>query len=129
MASDETLSAAESAARASACTLADEPLRRRLEMIRDEILPHVRPSEALREGIAWECDDEPEIRGKLERLVELERECCSGLDFDLRTRGGALRLEVRGIDPKGGVFALLGARAPVETGAGGPAGRSGSRDR
>ena len=48
------------------------------------------------------------MREKLERLVALERRCCSSVDWALSEVSGRarLRLEVRGLDPGS---ALLGS--------------------
>ena len=48
------------------------------------------------------------LADRLERLVTLERECCSGIALEQRTiSGGLRRLEVRGIDPDAAVFATF----------------------
>ena len=91
------------------CTLSAEGLGGRLAWIRSEILPHVVASEPRPDGIAWELEDAPGLAAKLDRLVALERECCSGIVFEHRmspTPGRRL-LEVRGIDPHAAVFAGL----------------------
>jgi hypothetical protein len=84
---------------AGACSLPNDELRNRLAWIRSEILPHATRSERLENGRAWEFGRSPDVRAKLERLVELERACCSGLHFDLEDGPASLRLTVEGIDP------------------------------
>jgi hypothetical protein len=88
------------------CSLDRTALAERIAMIHREILPHARGSEALPDGRAWNFPSGPDMQAKLEHLVALERECCrEGIDFELmETRDGALRLEVRGIDPNAAVF-------------------------
>jgi hypothetical protein len=94
---------------AEVCTLSPEGLSERMAWIRDEILPHARRRERLASGLAWELDAGPGLVEKLDHLVALERECCSGIVFE-RMNGpqpGQLRLEVRGIDPGAPVFRAL----------------------
>jgi hypothetical protein len=83
------------------CSLSPERLRERLAWIRDEILPHACSSERLPDGVAWELEAVPGLAEKLDRLVALERECCSGIEFRIGdgVEAGRLRLEVRGIPP------------------------------
>jgi hypothetical protein len=83
------------------CSLSPERLRERLAWIRDEILPHARRSERLDDGVAWELEDAPGLAEKLDRLVALERECCSGIEFRVGAGAepGRRRLEVHGIAP------------------------------
>jgi hypothetical protein len=90
------------------CSLSPDAYRNRLDWIRAELLPHVRRREALPDGLALEVD--PTLRGKLDALVALERECCSALDWRVvDAAGGGVRLEVRGI-PAGAVERLLATR-------------------
>ena len=93
------------------CTLAADELAKRLAWIREEILPHARRMERLDGGVAWELTDAPGLREKVDRLIDLERACCSAIDF-ARTPGAtpdAFRLEIRGIDPDADVFRSLRA--------------------
>ena len=102
MGHEETTSGSSAGGDFDFCSLPSEELQIRFRMIREHILPHVRRTEELDNGFAWECDHSPEMREKLARLVEMERQCCSGLDFDLQEPAGSnvLRLEVHGIDPR-----------------------------
>ena len=95
------------------CTLSADGLEERLAWIRSEILPHAVASERRPDGIAWELEDAPGLAAKLDRLVALERECCSGIDFRHGTSltAGRRRLEVRGIDPRATAFDTLQADA------------------
>src|SRR5687767_9765784 len=91
---------------AEVCTLSPDGLGKRIAWIRDEILPHAHRIERLESGLAWELDRAPGLAEKVERLIALERECCSGIVFerlDSATRGH-MRLEVRGIDPDAEIF-------------------------
>ena len=89
------------------CTLPPDALGERLAWIRAEILPHAVATERISGGVAWELDDAPGLAAKLDRLVELERECCSGIVLSPHPRGpaGRRRLEVLGIDPDADVLA------------------------
>ena len=87
------------------CSLSSAELEDRLAMIRREILPHVKRSEDLRSGRAWEFEETSALRAKLEQWVELERRCCGGLDWSLeRLPADRLRLTVLGVEPGSGFF-------------------------
>lgn len=91
------------------CSLSDDALEQRLEMVRREIAPHADRSEELPNGRAWEFPRSPELEARLEGLVALERECCASLDFDLSVPSDSrLRLAIagEGFDPDG--FEALG---------------------
>ena len=91
------------------CTLPPDELVERLAWIRSEILPHAVDGESIEDGLAWELDDAPGLAAKLDQLVALERECCSGIVFEHQPSqtAGQRRLEVRGIDPRAPIFASL----------------------
>ena len=95
------------------CTLSTDSLAERLAWLRSEVLAHAVTSERNANGIAWELDDVPGLATTLDRLIALERECCSGITFEHRTSRtpGRHRLELRGIDPHAAVFATLAADA------------------
>ena len=94
---------------ASVCTLPAVGLSERLAWIRREVLPHVLTREPLEGGLAFELRAAPELAARLDRWIELERECCSGLEFErvAGRRRGHVRLEIRGIDPDAALFADL----------------------
>lgn len=97
------------------CSLDAKSLGERIAMVRQEILPHARESHALAHGWAWEFADTPAMKTRLERFVALERECCrDGVSFHLveDAARGALRLEVRGLDPDAELFGAAGG-SPV----------------
>jgi hypothetical protein len=105
------------------CSLPANSLDERRQWIRDEILPHAVETESLVKGrgVAIELRDAPGLADKLDRLIELERDCCSSIGFE-RTTGatsGRLRLEIRGVDPHAAVFQSL----QMPTRATSPAGR------
>ncbi len=94
------------------CTLSEKDLGERMAWIRDEILPHAHRTERLESGFAWDLVMAPGLAAKLDRLIALERECCSGIVFERSEASvsGRLRLEVRGIDPEAPVFRALHAQ-------------------
>ena len=94
---------------AEVCTLPKDGLAERLAWIREEILPHACRSERLESGFAWELDAAPGLAEKVDRLIALERECCSSIVFERTDASlpGRLRLEVRGVDPDAAVFRAL----------------------
>ena len=61
------------------CTLSDDQLATRLAEIRCEVLPHIRKTQKLEDGLVLEFNDTPNLKAKVERLVALEQECCAGL--------------------------------------------------
>ena len=90
------------------CSLSDEELAARRKELQEGLLSVVRGREELSEGLALLFDATPERREELESFVAFERECCSDVDWSVRDVDGALRLEIRGIDPRTGVFAEIG---------------------
>jgi hypothetical protein len=93
------------------CMLAADDLAKRLAWIRAEILPHALRRERLASGVAWELAAVAGLAEKLDALIALERQCCSGVDF-ARVPSGAperLRFEIRGVDPEAEPFRSLGA--------------------
>ena len=66
------------------CNLPDDERHDRVAMIRREILPHVTRREALANGVAFEFQHTPGMEKTLEDLVTFERDCCSGLAWELR---------------------------------------------
>jgi hypothetical protein len=99
---------------AQACTLAADELSDRMAWIRREILPHAVETVAIEQGLAFELRAAPGLADELDRLIALERECCSGIDFERTASStpGRLRLEVRGVDPEAAVFRSLRRQAP-----------------
>ena len=105
------------------CSLSPEELAQRLELIRREIQPGVIARADLPDGVAWEFENHPEMRARLERLAELERECCGvGLEFRVRddAEAGRLRFEIHGSEA-GAFRAVLGDSAAASA----PASRPG----
>ncbi len=101
-----------------ACTLPEDALEERLDWIRREIVPHAVAAERLEDGLALELGDAPGLADEVERLIDLEAECCPGLAFSAAPSAtpGRLRLEVRGLGPDVvGRLASLGESAESDT--------------
>ena len=100
------------------CTLSADGLDGRLAWVRSEIMPHALSSERSRDGIAWELEDVPGLAAKLDRLIDLERECCSDIVFEHRTSPtpGRRLFEVRGINAAGFATLQLDASGPRRLG-------------
>jgi hypothetical protein len=99
---------------AEICSLPPRDLQERLEWIRREILPHAVGSQRTGSGRAIELEAAAGLEWKLERLIEAERECCSGIDFEQVASAipGRLRLEIRGVDPDAAIFSTLAGVRP-----------------
>jgi len=92
----------------SVCSLPPDELRARIEALRTELLPLVRRRQDLPDGIAWDFDAGATMRAQLDEFVEFERQCCSGVSFDIvaSPEVGMLRLIARG--PDAAAFEALG---------------------
>lgn len=102
------------------CTLPPEALEGRLAWIRDDLLPFALEREDLAaDVIAWRFAPVAGLDAALDRLVELERACCSAIDFQVEpaTVGRGPRLVMRGVDPDAPIFAtpLPGAAPEAST--------------
>ena len=103
---------------AAVCTLPNEDIGDRLAWIEREILPHAIETTRLDRGVAVELVSAPGLAETLDRLIELERECCSSIVFERhagKTPGGS-RLEIYGVDPDAAIFSALqlqAAKTPV----------------
>lgn len=91
------------------CNLSDEEFTARRKELREGLMPLVRGREKLSDGLALFFDASTPIREELEAFVAFERECCPGLGFSVHDTPGALRLEIRGVDPNASLFAGAGA--------------------
>lgn len=91
---------------AAVCTLSPDGLDDRLTWIRREIVPHAVFHERLDRGLAFELVAAPGSSEALDRLIALERQCCSSIVFERKagTAPGRLRLEIHGVDPSAAVF-------------------------
>jgi len=96
------------------CTLPPDGLAERMAWIHEEILPHAIETVRLEGGLSLELASAPGLAASLDRLIELERACCTGIVFERleSTTPSRLRLEIRGIDPDAALFRSL--RTPVQ---------------
>ena len=76
------------------CTLSEEELRERGQLIRAQLMPHARRQERLANGMAFEFEASAERRAQLEELIALERQCCAPMKIELSESEAGLRLEV-----------------------------------
>lgn len=101
------------------CTLPPDQLRERIDTLRRELLPQVVRAEELSggSGIAMDFAASRGIQQQLDQLVEFERQCCSGLDWNVGPSPAPdrLRLTVAGLAPDSVFFRALGLR--VDSGA------------
>jgi hypothetical protein len=109
-----------------ACTLPADDMATRMVWIREAILPHAVARETIAGGVALELRDAPGLAAKLDRLVELERDCCSGIAFGHQPSSvaGQRRLEVRGLDPSAPILEATLRSAPEKQGVAGRLGRA-----
>jgi len=108
------------------CTLPASDRASRLAWIRDEILPHAISRERIAGGVALELRDAPGLAAKLNRLIELEAECCSSIGFAQRPSSvqGQRRLEVQGVDPNAPILQFPALSEPKKRGVGRRIGRA-----
>lgn len=92
----------------SICNLSDAEFAARREELRAGLFQRARGREELPDGLALLFDATRGMREALEAFVTFERRCCGGLGFEVQDAPGALRLEIRGIDPKTDVLAGVG---------------------
>lgn len=78
------------------CSLDEAAFAARRKELLAGFIEHIVSKEALPDGIAFHFARSPAQRTELEDFVAFERECCSGIDFEILDRGETLRLEVRG---------------------------------
>ena len=91
------------------CSLPADQLQDRLTTLRREIVPHVKRHTPMTEGMAFEFANTPVMRKTLEDLVAFERECCSGLTWNLgRLSDQILQLSVQGLPPDSDFYRIFG---------------------
>ena len=84
----------------SRCTLTRAGLAERRAWLERAVLPLVRRTVRLPDGVLFECDGEAEAQRTLRAWIEKEAACCPGLAFALGANGEGLAiLEIRGDDP------------------------------
>ena len=107
------------------CSPSDSQLTDRMAENRRDIMPLVRRINKNDTGFSLELNGSPGLKPKVERIIELERQCCVGaLQFDLRehTQDDGLTLEVKGINlPLGTLENLFNEiKGPSDTSTQGP---------
>lgn len=102
------------------CALSPEQLRERSLSLRRDLMPLVKRASRLPDdaGLALDFDASPERRRQLDELVAFERQCCSGLDWDVteRAASSSLRLTIAGLAPDAGMYQTLGLAPAVQPG-------------
>jgi hypothetical protein len=83
-----------------ACSLTGSELRERRETVLASIRARVQEVREIEAGIALRFDPGGDVLTALAELIELERQCCPFLQFDLRVlpANGPLWLELTGPD-------------------------------
>ncbi len=96
----------------SACTLEGDRLEDRLTMIRRELLPRVKGTHELADGLIYEFDASPSMHTQLNEFVAFERTCCGSLQWNVRETSTKLHLHIDGIDPRALRAQIEGAAEP-----------------
>lgn len=105
MSDSTTASASASCGCEDVCNLPPETFKDRAAMIRRDILPLATRREELANGVAFEFSHTNAIEKTLEDFIAFERECCSGLTWNLAsTDAGMIRLSIQGLPPTSEVF-------------------------
>src|SRR5688572_20921513 len=79
-----------------ACTLPADQLQRRLEEVDAIARDALRSRRPISGGARMTFDDGPGVRGRLERFIAAEAECCPFLTMTLRPDRDSLVLDVTG---------------------------------
>ncbi len=79
-----------------ACTLTPPAQRAETNQFRREIAPHILKRELLSNGARLTFTNSPALRKSIDRLVELDKGCCSFLEHRVETSGDSIILEVTG---------------------------------
>lgn len=99
------------------CTLSPEELRERSLSLRRDLMPLVKRASRLPgdAGLALDFDASVGRREQLDELVAFERQCCSGLDWNLTelAAGGVLRLTITGLAPGAPLFETLAVGSDI----------------
>ncbi|MBL4790284.1 MAG: hypothetical protein JKY60_15030 [Kordiimonadaceae bacterium] len=92
------------------CSLPPTDKQSRLDFFRRDLLPHVKQTETLPDGRAWIFNFSDDLSQKLDDLVIFERQCCSGVtwEIDRDVNAKTIRLSLTGIDPHSKFFDQLG---------------------
>ena len=88
------------------CTLTDAELRERRSLVRATLLPRVSAWQPLADGLRIEFEAVDGMREQIDEFVELERGCCSFLDFAVRD-ADKLTLTITGPEEAAGVIGMF----------------------
>jgi hypothetical protein len=100
-----------------ACTLNASDQAKRLDRTAELSQRALLGAEKISGGLRLRFSTGPGIRDELEHLIEAESECCSFLDFHLRSHQGDLVLEVTGPEQAQPLIQdLFGSEAPTVLG-------------
>ena len=94
-----------------ACSLNDDAFRRRREMARRLLGPHLVGTEKLASGIRLSFSETLGLRAQIERFVSLERQCCGFLTFTIGPPSPELTLTIEGPPEARETLALFVAAA------------------
>ena len=79
------------------CTLTEEELRERRRTVLEAVARAVQSITRMHDGYAYSFEPNSEVLTQLGRLVELERQCCRFLTFNIVENGRKpIRLEITG---------------------------------
>ena len=78
------------------CSLTPETLHERRKMLRETIAPHIVSQQTLASGLRLVFARNETLHTEVENLVNLERQCCGFLTFDLTTSDQSLILTIEG---------------------------------
>ncbi|MCP5058938.1 MAG: hypothetical protein GY937_19725 [bacterium] len=94
---------------AEICTLPPDGMQDRLAWVEREILPHAIETVPIENGLALELTAAPGLAEKVDRLIELESDCCSSITWQRveRRESDHLRLEILGVKPDAEIFRSL----------------------
>ncbi len=76
------------------CTLTPEAQKVETGKIRAEVAPHIIDRELLESGARLTFRNSPALRKSVERLVELDKGCCTFLEYRIEDNGRFLTLDV-----------------------------------
>ena len=91
------------------CTLTDAEMRERRQTFLNAIKDAAIQTEELNEGYAYSFKASSEVLAQLNRLVDMERQCCQFLTFRIVVQAGAnpIRLEITGALEAKPIIAVL----------------------
>ncbi len=90
------LSATEPSTTELACSLNDEEHRERRKFVRQALLPKILRTEKTASGLLLIFNKTEDLKSDVELFIELERQCCRFLHFDLKSGDTELLLTIEG---------------------------------